>query len=85
MIKKANSMKIEFVEPDGAMYLFARMKKHHFDSVEFTNKLLDYGVAVAPGVGFGNYQEFIRISACQPEETLNQGMRIIEEAMRTEK
>lgn len=85
MVKKANSMKIEFVEPDGAMYLFARIKKHHFDSVEFTNKLLDYGVAVAPGVGFGNYQEFIRISACQPEETLNQGMKIIEEAMRTEK
>jgi aspartate aminotransferase len=85
MVKKAKSMKIEFMEPDGAMYLFARVKKHHFDSVEFTNKLLDYGVAVAPGVGFGNYQEFIRISACQPEETLNQGMKIIEEAMRTEK
>lgn len=78
-------MEIEFVEPDGAMYLFAKVKKPHFDSVEFTNKLLDYGVAIAPGEGFGNYQEFVRISACQPEETLNQGMKIIEEVMRTEK
>ncbi|MFZ1076567.1 MAG: aminotransferase class I/II-fold pyridoxal phosphate-dependent enzyme [Nitrosotalea sp.] len=85
VIKKAKSMEIEFVEPDGAMYLFAKVKKPHFDSVEFTNKLLDYGVAIAPGEGFGNYQEFVRISACQPEETLNQGMKIIEEVMRTEK
>jgi aspartate aminotransferase len=85
VVKKAKNMEIEFVEPDGAMYLFAKVKKPHFDSVEFTNKLLDYGVAIAPGEGFGNYQEFVRISACQPEETLNQGMKIIEEAMRTEK
>jgi len=85
VIKKAKTMEIEFVEPDGAMYLFAKAKKPHFDSVEFTNKLLDYGVAIAPGEGFGNYQEFVRISACQPEETLNQGMKIIEEVMRTEK
>lgn len=85
VVKKAKSMEIEFVEPDGAMYLFAKVKKPHFDSAEFTNKLLDYGVAIAPGEGFGNYQEFVRISACQPEETLNQGMKIIEEVMRTEK
>ena len=85
MIKKAKNMEIEFVAPDGAMYIFARIKRHHFDSVEFANKLLDYGVAIAPGMGFGNYQEFIRISACQPEETLNQGMKIIEEAMMKEK
>ena len=85
VVKKAKSMEIEFMEPDGAMYLFAKVKKPHFDSVEFTNKLLDYGVAIAPGEGFGNYQEFVRISACQPEETLNHGMQIIEEVMRTEK
>jgi aspartate aminotransferase len=85
VVKKAKGMEIEFVEPDGAMYLFAKVKKPHFDSVEFTNKLLDHGVAIAPGVGFGNYQEFVRISACQPEETLNQGMKIIEEVMRMEK
>jgi aspartate aminotransferase len=85
VVKKAKSMEIEFVEPDGAMYLFAKVKKPHFDSVEFTNKLLDHGVAIAPGAGFGNYQEFVRISACQPEETLNQGMKIIEEVLRIEK
>jgi aspartate aminotransferase len=80
--KRAKTMQIDFVEPDGAMYLFARVRQDNFDSVEFTNKLLDSGVAIAPGEGFGNYQGFIRISACQPEDTLNQGMQIIEDRLR---
>jgi aspartate aminotransferase len=83
VVKRAKEMELDFVEPDGAMYLFARVRKSRFDSIEFTNKLLDYGVAVAPGEGFGNYQGFLRISACQPEDTLNQGMKIIDEVMRT--
>ncbi|MGI0046973.1 MAG: aminotransferase class I/II-fold pyridoxal phosphate-dependent enzyme [Nitrosotalea sp.] len=85
VVGKAKAIGLEFIEPDGAMYIFAKVKKHQFDSVEFTNKLLDHGVAIAPGEGFGNYQGFIRISACQPEETLNQGLKIIEEVMRMEK
>ncbi len=85
MIKRAGEMDLEFIEPDGAMYLFAKVKQPHFDSIEFTNKLLDFGVAIAPGEGFGNYQGFIRISACQPVETLNQGMKIIDDVMRKER
>ncbi|SRR5581483_9924538 len=83
--KTARSMNLDFVEPDGSMYLFARPQKENFDSVEFTNKLLDMGVAVAPGEGFGNYKEFIRISSCQPEDTLNQGMQIIKDMLERQK
>ncbi len=82
LIKKARTMHLEFVDPDGAMYIFARTNNENFDSIEFTNKLLDKGVAIAPGDGFGNYQGFIRISACQPEDRLNQGMEIIEDMLR---
>jgi aspartate aminotransferase len=83
ILKKARAMELDFVEPDGAMYLFAKIRQENFDSVDFTNKLLDIGVAIAPGEGFGNYQGFIRISACQPEDTLNQGMQIIEDRLRS--
>jgi aspartate aminotransferase len=82
ILKKARTMEFDFVEPDGAMYLFAKIRQENFDSVDFTNKLLDTGVAIAPGEGFGNYQGFVRISACQPEDTLNQGMQIIEDRLR---
>lgn len=82
ILKKAKTMQLDFVEPDGAMYLFAKIRQENFDSIDFTNKLLDTGVAVAPGEGFGNYQGFVRISACQPEDTLNQGMQIIEDRLK---
>ena len=83
ILKKARTMELNFVEPDGAMYLFAKIGQENFDSLDFTNKLLDTGVAIAPGEGFGNYQGFVRISACQPEDTLNQGMQIIEDRLRS--
>lgn len=80
--KRAKTLQLDFVEPDGGMYIFAKIGQDNFDSVDFTNKLLDAGVAIAPGEGFGNYQGFVRISACQPEDTLNQGMQIIEDRLR---
>jgi len=82
IINKAKNMQLDFVEPDGAMYLFARVRKDNFDAISFTNKLLDLGVAIAPGEAFGNYQNFVRISACQPEDLLNEGMQIIDETLR---
>jgi aspartate aminotransferase len=82
ILKKAKTMQLDFVEPDGSMYLFAKIRQENFDSIDFTNKLLDIGVAIAPGEGFGNYQGFVRISACQPEDTLNQGMQIIEDRLK---
>ncbi|TSA16610.1 MAG: aminotransferase class I/II-fold pyridoxal phosphate-dependent enzyme [Nitrosopumilales archaeon] len=82
VIKKAKSMQLDFVEPDGAMYLFAKVRKDNFDVASFINNLLDLGVAIAPGEAFGNYQNFVRISVCQPEDLLNKGMQIIDETLR---
>ena len=83
--RRAKAMPLDFVDPDGGMYLFAKIRKENFDSVEFTNKLLDHGVAIAPGEGFGNYQGFVRISACQTEDILNQGMQVIDDVLRNQK
>jgi aspartate aminotransferase len=82
LVEAAKGMGLEFVAPDGAMYLFARVGKSNFDGLEFANKLLDYGVAVAPGEGFGNYRDFVRISACQNEKKLKEGMKILDEALK---
>ena len=82
VIKKAKSMQLDFVVPDGAMYLFAKVRKDNFDVASFINNLLNLGVAIAPGEAFGNYQNFVRISACQPEDLLNEGMQIIDKTLR---
>ncbi|MGI0011188.1 MAG: aminotransferase class I/II-fold pyridoxal phosphate-dependent enzyme, partial [Nitrosopumilaceae archaeon] len=81
VVKMAKNMQLDFVIPDGAMYLFAKIRKENFNATDFTNKLLDQGVAIAPGEAFGNYQNFVRISACQPEKLLSDGMQIIERAL----
>ncbi len=69
-------MGLEFVNPDGAMYIFARTK-NPINTSELSEKLLEEGLAIAPGIGFGDYNEFFRISACQDIKTLNEGMDIL--------
>lgn len=77
LAQKANELGLDFNIPDGAMYLFARINQKGFDGVEFANNALEKGLAVAPGEGFGDYKNFIRLSACQNEETLVRGMDIL--------
>ena len=77
LAKKAKEMNLDFVVPDGAMYLFAKVNQDGFDGVKFANDLLEKGLAVAPGEGFGNYRNFIRISACREENVLVDGMNIL--------
>jgi len=75
--KIAKDIGLEFVEPDGAMYLFAKTKYKNFDATKFSEKLLEHGVAIAPGEGFGDYKEFFRITAID-ETRLKEGMTILD-------
>ena len=69
-------MQLEFVKPNGAMYIFARTK-NPINTSELSEELLNHGVAIAPGIGFGDYNEFFRISACLDIKTLIEGMDIL--------
>ena len=79
--QKAKEIGLDFTVPDGAMYLFAQVNKEGFDGIQFANSALERGLAVAPGEGFGNYKDFIRISACQDEKILMEGMNILSDIM----
>jgi len=77
LIKIAKDIGLEFIEPEGAMYLFAKTKYKNFDATKFSEKLLEHGVAIAPGEGFGDYKEFFRITAID-ETKLKEGMTILD-------
>ena len=77
LIQSAKDIGLEFIEPDGAMYLFAKTKHKNFDATKFSEKLLEHGVAIAPGEGFGDYKEFFRITAID-ETRLKEGMIILD-------
>jgi aspartate aminotransferase len=73
---KLKEMSLRFIEPDGAMYVYPELPRG--DDVSLVERLLEKGVAIAPGSGFGDYyRQFIRISACQPEKTLEKGLDIM--------
>ena len=81
LVKIAKDIGLEFIEPDGAMYLFAKTKYKNFDATKFSEKLLEHGVAIAPGEGFGDYKEFFRITAID-ETKLKEGMTILDSMLK---
>jgi len=81
LVKIAKDIGLEFIEPDGAMYLFAKTKYKNFDATKFSEKLLEHGVAIAPGEGFGDYKEFFRITAID-ETRLKEGMIILDAVLK---
>jgi aspartate aminotransferase len=75
--KELENLPCEFNNPDGGMYYFVRLN-NNIDVNKIIFNLLNEGVAVAPGTGFGeSYFDFIRISACQPIKLLNEGLKIL--------
>jgi len=81
LVKIAKDIGLEFIEPHGAMYLFAKTKYKNFDATKFSEKLLEHDVAIAPGEGFGDYKEFFRITAID-ETKLKEGMIILDTVLK---
>ena len=81
LVQSAKDIGLEFIEPDGAMYLFAKTKYKNFDATKFSEKLLEHGVAIAPGEGFGDYKKFFRITAID-ETKLKEGMTILDSVLK---
>lgn len=66
----------KFAEPESGIYLFATHENIK-DGTKFAWNLLGKGVAVAPGIAFGDYKNFIRVSINQSEEVLEKAMEKI--------
>jgi aspartate/methionine/tyrosine aminotransferase len=72
---------IEYKEPDGAFYIFFKLKGG-ISGEEFVEQMLKkHRVALTPGSGFGNYPQFIRLSFCRPEEELREGVARMREIL----
>jgi aspartate aminotransferase len=82
MTNRLKKMPVSFAEPDGAMYIFCRVDLNGFDADRFIDNILDQGLALTPGSGFGNYPNFLRISAGQPEELIEAGLDIFQRALK---
>ena len=64
---------------DGKNIIIVPVKdaQKELSATKFSEKLLEHGVAIAPGEGFGDYKEFFRITAID-ETKLKEGMIILD-------
>ncbi len=68
---------LDFRKPEGAFYVFLRVP---YDGLAFAERLLLRGVSVFPGVAFGDYPNFVRISLSG--SGLEEGLRIIRDEVK---
>lgn len=73
--------KISGVIPEGGFFAFLNISELGIDSNTFCSKLIENtGVATTPGIAFGeNWDDHIRISFATDDDTVKQGLALIEE------
>lgn len=73
LAEKLKEIDLECDVPKGTYYVWAYCGE---DSMKFAKKLLDAGVAVTPGIGFGEHGEgFLRFSATRPLEDIEEACK----------
>ena len=86
MVKGLHDAGWMVASPKASMYLWARIPQPYakLGSLEFAKKLLkDARIAVAPGIGFGDYgDDYVRIALIENEHRLRQAVRGVREMFR---
>jgi len=65
--------------PKATLYVWTHIPEGETNSMEFIKKLIDVGVVLTPGTGFGIYGEgFVRFALTQPVERINEALERID-------
>jgi len=77
--------KISGVIPEGGFFAFLNISELGIDSNTFCSRLIEKtGVATTPGIAFGeNWDDHIRISFATDDDTVKQGLSLIEEFVKS--
>jgi LL-diaminopimelate aminotransferase len=74
-------MGFKVTPPLGTFYLWFNCNEK---SMDFAKRLLDVGVVVTPGIGFGECGEgFIRMSLTQPKKRIQEALERIEKKLKS--
>jgi len=77
----ANEMNLKATSPEGAFYTMLDMRELG-DDIEVAEKCLQNRVITVPGAAFGTEAKgFLRISFCNTEETMAEGVRRMKQAL----
>ena len=81
--KRLTDMGLDVQKPEGAFYMFIRVKKFGMDSLTFCTRMVKEGkVGLTPGVYFG-CEGYMRLSYCYSDADLKEGLDRIEACLKT--
>ncbi|MFQ5800382.1 MAG: aminotransferase class I/II-fold pyridoxal phosphate-dependent enzyme, partial [Candidatus Hydrothermarchaeales archaeon] len=77
LVKGLSDMGFSVDVPKATFYMWMEVPEN--DSMAFAKKLLEAGVVVTPGVGFGEHGEgYVRLALTQPEERIKEALKRME-------
>lgn len=78
LIKGLNDMGWKTKLPKATFYVWTRIPEEGIGSMDFVKKLINVGVILTPGIGFGKYGEgYVRFSLTQPVDKIIEALERI--------
>jgi len=66
-------------KPKATFFVWTRIPEGETNSMDFVKKLIDEGVILTPGIGFGKFGEgFVRFALTQPINKIREALERIE-------
>jgi LL-diaminopimelate aminotransferase len=84
LIKELNEMGWKTEKPKATFYVWTKIPSQFCElgCMEFVKKLIDVGVILTPGIGFGKYGEgFVRFALTQPVERIKEALKRIDKVL----
>ncbi|TFG27242.1 MAG: aminotransferase class I/II-fold pyridoxal phosphate-dependent enzyme [Promethearchaeota archaeon] len=82
LIKGLNEIGWKTKKPKATFYIWTQIPEGEKNSMEFVKKLINVGVVITPGIGFGEYGEgFVRFALTQPIERIQEAVLRIEKVI----
>ena len=79
LIEGLNEMGWKTEKPKATFYVWSHIPKGETNSMDFVKKLIDVGVVLTPGAGFGKFGEgFVRFALTQPISKIKKALERIE-------
>ncbi len=82
LVEGLNKIGWEIDKPKATFYVWTQIPEGETNSMDFVKKLINVGVIITPGIGFGQYGEgFVRFALTQPIERIKEALERIDKAL----
>ena len=79
LIKGLNEIGWKTEKPKATFYVWSHIPEGETNSMDFVKKLIDVGVVLTPGTGFGKFgEDFVRFALTQPINKIKEALERIE-------